>query len=431
MKTKLLIFIIGAIAGGLLSFALNKPPIEHAPTDIETQTIDELDNAYGAFIQAQQQTLDLFKSEEYFDTTDQSRAEAYRTLLYATLGSIRTGALLDQDQPRFMRAVDWTSKSGMDNPDNNYYFARIWDDKNYVIRGTRGTTTQLIFQIVVGQPGVGNAGPGTNISLLNADDMQLEEDGSFIIHVSPNPPSSGNWLKTGSGAGTIMARATHSDWYKESAGMLDIQEAGIAPIPVLTTSTISKKLREAGTHLYDRNKTWLGYANKTWQYRERNDLSPMTQTNGGLPGQYSSFGSWELRPDQALLISVPNSNAPYQAIQLGNRWFVSLDYETHTSSLNTSQAYLSSDDMYHFVVSHTDPEIQNWLDPVGHEQGLIMLRWQGLTELSGDLAQPAARLINLNEVRDYLPKDVTEFDADKRTLQIQSRKNAARKRFQG
>jgi len=78
-----------------------------------------------------------------------------------------------------------------------------------------------------------------------------------------------------------------------------------------------------------------------------------------------------------------------------------------------------------------DPGIQNWLDPVGHEQGLIMLRWQGLESQPENLKQPSAQLIKLDALVDHLPQNTPLFNAEQRLQQIQTRKHAIRERFPG
>ena len=117
------------------------------------------------------------------------QAEAYRGVLYATVGSIRTVALMDHAYPRFIRSVDWSAKSGLDNPDNNYYFSLIRDDEDYIVRGNRGASRNLIFQLVVGQPGVKNAGSSTNVSVLDGRDMKKENlrSWSCLLYTSPSP----------------------------------------------------------------------------------------------------------------------------------------------------------------------------------------------------------------------------------------------------
>nr|MCS5575731.1 hypothetical protein [Pseudomonadales bacterium] len=159
-----------------------------------SQAGDDLAAAFEEFQRGQKETLALMQQHPLF-ADPQMQAEAYRGVLYATVGSIRTVALMDHAYPRFMRSVDWSAKSGLDNPDNNYYFSLIRDDEDYIVRGNRGTSRNLIFQLVVGQPGVREAGSSTNVSVLDARDMKIGEDGTFEILVSRQNPGDGrNWL---------------------------------------------------------------------------------------------------------------------------------------------------------------------------------------------------------------------------------------------
>ena len=158
---------------------------------------DPLEQAFEDFVRAQQESIALFRNSSFFED-DQERAEAYRGLLYALVGSIKAGALQQHDHPRFMKAVDWTSKSGLDNPDNNYYVALIRDDADYRITGNRGSTANMIFQLVVGQPGVRGAGSSTNISVLYGSDLIMDEHGDFEVIISRENPGEGiNWLPNG------------------------------------------------------------------------------------------------------------------------------------------------------------------------------------------------------------------------------------------
>jgi hypothetical protein len=112
--------------------------------------------------------------------------------------------------------VDWTSKSGLDNPDNNYYIAMIHDDADYRIIGNRGSTASLVFQLVIGQPGVRGAGTSDNVSVLYERDIITDDNGDFEIIVSSQDPGPGiNWLANGEGAETLLVRFTHSDWSGE------------------------------------------------------------------------------------------------------------------------------------------------------------------------------------------------------------------------
>ena len=121
-------------------------------------------------------------------------------------------------------------------------------------------------------------------------------------------------------------------------------------------------------------------------------------------------------------------DADYQGVELGNLWFVSLEYETRTSSLTRHQG---EDGLYRFVVLGQDPGIPNWLDSEGRSRGLIMLRWQGLSEAQDASRQPSARIVPIGRVRQDLPPDTPEFGPAKRAQQIRGRRREAQQRFPG
>ena len=78
-------------------------------------------------------------------------------------------------------------------------------------------------------------------------------------------------------------------------------------------------------------------------------------TPGGLATQYSSVGHFDLTPDQALIITLPVTDAPYLGFQLGSLWYISLDYINHQTSLNGTQAQADPDGKIRIVVSDAQP----------------------------------------------------------------------------
>ena len=430
-KAKSIILLILAVVGATTFFWVGRFTAE--PPRFEASAGDNIEQAWQDFIRAQNETLALMQATDFYGN-DQEKAEAYRGVLYSLVGAIKSGALLEHRQPRFAKSIDWTSKSGMDNPDNNYFVALIDDDAEYRISGTRGTTKNLIFQLVIGQPGVRDAGTSTNVSLLNDTEMHFEADGSYEIYVGPdNSSNHNNWLKTAPGAEALLVRFSHSDWSTEQVGELDIEligEEGISA-PPLSTQAMAEKLRNTAVHLYDRNATWLAYSKMILDMMPANTIAKARSTKGGLVGQYSSLGNWDFGDDQAMIISVAPANSSYQSIVLSNLWFVSLDYESRTSSFTLDQAHKSNDGLYHFVISHKNPGIQNWLDTESHQRGLINLRWQGMNGPLLDHQQPSARMVPFKQLAKELPSDALGFDSGQRFEQIRARRKALHKRFQG
>jgi hypothetical protein len=95
--------------------------------------------------------------------------------------------------------------------------------------------------------------------------------------------------------------------------------------------------------------------------------------------------------------------APYQAIQIGSRWYVSTDYEHHQTSLTRAQSQADPDGNLRYVISERNPGIANWLETTGHPQGVMMLRWQRVSrELTADDG-PTVEVVAFDEVGDHLP----------------------------
>ena len=92
------------------------------------------------------------------------------------------------------------------------------------------------------------------------------------------------------------------------------------------------------------------------------------------------------------------ATAPYQGIQLGSMWYVSLDYINHQTSLTADQARTDPDGRMRFVVSERDPGVANWLERTGHSRGYVQLRWQRLTR---DLGRTTARRSRSSRLTNY------------------------------
>ena len=126
----------------------------------------------------------------------------------------------------------------------------------------------------------------------------------------------------------------------------------------------------AGKQLVQRVKTWLQFPQWFYNTLPVNTMVAPRLTPGGLATQYSSVGHFDLTPEQALVITLPVTDAPYLGFQLGSLWYISLDYINHQTSLNGTQAQADPDGKIRIVVADTNPGVTNWVETLGPSQGL-------------------------------------------------------------
>jgi hypothetical protein len=126
-------------------------------------------------------------------------------------------------------------------------------------------------------------------------------------------------------------------------------------------------------------------------------------TPGGLATQYSSVGHFDLRPDQALIITLPVTDAPYLGFQLGSMWYISLDYINHQTSLNNTQAQADPDGKIRIVVADQNPGVTNWVETLGHRRGFLQFRWQRVSRQLAEADGPGVELVDIDTVPAKLP----------------------------
>ncbi len=328
-----------------------------------------------------------------FIRTEQDRLEGYDYLAGRIRMAMQTAFDYDLDRPLFVNPTHQFSRQGLDNPDALYFHAYLREGVEYVIRGRRGTSADLSFQVMGGSYSADSAPP----SLLAFDDRELDiaPDGTFELTYVAEP-----------GAKTLIVREVFNDWDTEERGLVTIERTDTVGRPArpLSEKVLRKKYEVAAASLVGSIRTWFAFP-QFFQYREPvNTLTPPRSTPGGLDSQRSSIGHYELDDDQALVVEVPRcDDCAYQAIQVGSDWYASTDYETHQTSLTKAQAATDPDGVMRFVISERDPGIANWLETTGHRTGAMMLRWQRLERDLGPDDGPRVAVVPFDSVHQHLP----------------------------
>ena len=296
----------------------------------------------------------------------------------------------DRDHPFLQSGTGPFTKMGLDNPDTLYFGTRVLAGQEYVVTGRRGNTTDLSFQLLGGEYTDRNV-PDSETAF---DDRKLDiaADGSF------------EWRFTPAANAQLVIREVYNDWAAQRGyiAIARTDTAGTAP-PPLTAELIEKRWAVAGKQLVQRVKTWLQFPQWFYTNLPVNTMVAPRLTPGGLATQYSSAGHFDLTPEQALVITVPVSDAPYFGFQLGSLWYISLDYINHQTSLNGTQAQADPDGKIRIVVADRNPGVTNWVETTGHRKGFLQFRWQRVSRALTEADGPTVELVDVADVGDRLP----------------------------
>lgn len=369
---------------------------------------------------------------EFIDS-DADLAEGYDYLAGSIAAVLQQSRTHDKVHPVLHTSTGPYTKMGLDNPDTLYYHADVVPDGTYRIRGIRGSTVDLSFQVLRGDYTPSEV-PGGDDAF---DDRRLTiaDDGSYELTFGPpidDAPS--NYFVLGDGASMLAIREVYGDWIAEHKGSVTVERLDTRDEPArpLDSARAARQYATAAKLLTSRIHTWFNFPK--WFYLDEpvNTLTVPRPTPGGLSTQFSSVGHYDLAPDQAMLITVPVSDSPYQGFQLGSLWYISLDYVHHQTSLNSVQAQHDPDGMIRMVIAHRDPGVTNWVETTGRRRGILQFRWQRSdAPIDGSLG-PTCEVVDLAEVPGLLPYyDHNRIDADGWAERITARRRGFAERMLG
>jgi len=329
-------------------------------------------------------------SEAPFIETEADLLEGLQYLAGCIAACTHVAFDYDKDHPFLHSGTGPFTKMALDNPDTMYFGTRVEPGHEYVVTGRRGTTTDVSFQLLGGNYTDANV-PDSETAF---DDRKLDiaPDGTFEWRFTPATPSQ------------LVIREVYNDWSAQrgSFAIARTDTAGTAPEP-LTRELIEKRYAVAGKQLVQRVKTWLQFPKWFYDNLPVNTLTAPRLTPGGLATQYSAVGHYDLKPDQAMVITLPVSDAPYLGFQLGSLWYISLDYINHQTSLNGTQAQADPDGKIRIVVSEANPGVTNWCETLGHAKGYLQFRWQRVSRELTAADGPTCEIVPVSEVAGKLP----------------------------
>jgi hypothetical protein len=326
---------------------------------------------------------------------EQDLAEGLDYLAGSIRASLQMAWAYQPDHPFLVNSTSQHTKMGLDNPDTVYYHANIRPDVTYVVRGQRGTTVDLSFQVLGGDYTPSSTPDGS--TAFDDRELDIGPDGEFEVVFGPeggfdklNHPGAldhpgGKYVVLPESARMLAIREVYGDWAGERRSHLTIHRADTlgTPTPAVTTQAVEKRYAVAAKMLTARIRTWFAFPEWFYLNEPVNTLTVPRPTPGGLASQWSSVGHYDVGDDEAIVITVPRGDAPYLGFQLGTPWYTSLDYVGHQTSLNHAQAQVDPDGMIRIVVAEHDPGVANWVERIGHDRGYLQFRWQRLNSAPG------------------------------------------------
>lgn len=335
--------------------------------------------------------------------TEQDLAEGLDYLAGCIRSALASSWGHEKDFPYFVRSATPYTKVGLDNPDTLYFSARLRDGAEYVVTGRRGTTTDVTFQVLAGD--YTPEGVPRSLAAFDDRDVEIAPDGSFELRFGPpRDDAPANYVTLEPGAAMLLVREVWSDW-TATPGTIAIARADrVGRAPEVPDEPLQRKrLDSAAKSLVGQLKTFLAFPEWFYLKLPVNTMTEPRLTPGGLATQYSSAGHYELADDEALVVTVPASDAPYQGFQLGTMWYLSMDFANHQTSLTADQARHDADGKIRFVISERDPGLANWLECTGHPRGYLQIRWQRTSREFTAADGPTVEKVRFDSLAHVLP----------------------------
>ncbi|HLG89076.1 MAG TPA: hypothetical protein VKZ79_17975 [Alphaproteobacteria bacterium] len=316
--------------------------------------------------------------------------------------------------------IPWASY-GFQNQDDIYRQVAIDPTRRYEITGRRSANPPVqarfgLFRSVIDEIPAG----------LQGDDIVTAPDGSFTITIDSDPANGRqNHIQSTPDTRLLVVRDVLSGWSTQTPPMLAIRTVG-GPPPAPSPSDdemVHRSMDLASTMV----RAWLGvYGPRIYKVAPNTIAQPFGRVGGW---GYLTMSHFDLKHDQALIVTLDTASAAYVGFELGDTWAVPLEFVHHTSSLTNGQTKPNRDGTITYVIAAKDPGVFNWLDAEGMPAGTFAIRWQRLAKAPIASAVVSTEVVKLTELKAHLPADTVWVTPGERKAQIEAREASWNRRL--
>lgn len=315
------------------------------------------------------------------------------------------------------------SAAGIDCPDNIYRTLALNGTTEYEIIGrvAANRPAQFSFQLTPhpGCDGFWTTADLKDIStlhMLTDSTMAFDDDGSFRIRIGAGDRGAQpNSMAMPEGINMLTIRDNLSNW-QQVPNALVVRAVGGDPLPaqgIPEAELIARTAAGIGQNI----AFWVRFIGNFHAQGLANVLPAPYGRNGAFG--YASAAKFNLRDDQALVITVATGDARYMGMQVSDLWGIAPSPTAFISSYNENQAVKNTDGSITFVIAKSDPGLANWVHTAGWNQGWMFFRWQGVSDdLDTNSLILDQQLLDVGDLTSQLPR----VSPDERMAELERRR---------
>jgi uncharacterized protein DUF1214 len=322
---------------------------------------------------------DLTRRIETDSENELELLEGLRVLGRATALCSELSLDVDMGAPWFFPMNTEARLIGGPNPDGEYFLAMIDGARRYRVRGRRGTSAYLGFQVLAG---IGLT-PRRMGAYVSDHDLEPADDGSFAFVLAAEEPTpmelAGDvWVAIPEDSSAIVVREYIADRSTEVQAELAIDPLDPpAPPPPPTDAVLGEQFTSMAWTIA--KLTTLHQTISPELLHKPNELVTASAAELGsaetTPDNLYMIGTFRLDPDEALVIALDPPDTRYWSVTVENIWHECIDARRRRSSMTNAAAVSDADGKVQIVVAGTDPGVDNWLDTGGRHRGFVIVRW--------------------------------------------------------
>jgi Protein of unknown function (DUF1214) len=325
---------------------------------------------------------------------DKKLADSYlRQVMMVLSGSYTAVMTSSLQNPDFAPYIPYLTPYLGPNPDTNYGIAPVVSDGVYRIYGNLGKQSIAGLTLRDGGPHLGGLN-GRRLGEIDFDHIDHDQNGNFSLVLSRAKPveiSAEQWFPLPENTSCIMSRRI-SKGPEEVDGNWEIER--IDRNGRAGEESLNHKLDMVLSCARTTNDFVLSYYRKLQESGAEQGFTLMDQAEyGGLINQAYYFHVFNLAQDNMLILESDVPDSRYWSIQALDPFITSLDFVNHQTFLNDRQARPDPDGKVRLVLSSQDPGVHNWIDTQNWSEGVLLWRWNDVTELP----RPVVKSIPVSE----------------------------------